>query len=62
METVAKGFIRWILSYIAVLFVIMFLPVFLLTRDFAAFDRVVNYVFNNEIGSDSPVNRVLRPE
>lgn len=47
MKTVAGGFSKLIVSYLAVVFVIMFMPVFLITTDFSAFDEIMNYLFNN---------------
>lgn len=49
MKTVAGGFARLMMSYLAVVFVIMLLPVFLLTQEVSAFDGVVNYIFNNKV-------------
>lgn len=49
MKTVASGFTKFIMSYLAVVFAIIFLPVFLLTQEVSAFDGIVNYIFNNKI-------------
>lgn len=49
MKTVAEGLAKWVASYLTVVFVIMFLPVFLLTNDFEVFDRIVNYLFSNKL-------------
>lgn len=48
MKTVVSGFAKWIVSYLTVLFVIMLMPVFLITKDVTAFDGVMNYLFNNQ--------------
>lgn len=48
MKTVVVGFSKMIVSYLTVLLVIMLLPVFLLTKDVAAFDSIMNYLFNNK--------------
>lgn len=48
MKTVAVGFSKWIVSYLTVFIVLMFMPVFLITQDFAAFDNIINFLFNNE--------------
>ena len=48
MKTMVVGFSKMIVSYLTVLLVIMLLPVFLLTKDVAACDSIMNYLFNNE--------------
>ena len=48
MKLVAEGFARWIVSYLAVVFVIMFMPVFLITKDVAFFEGVVEYIFGGK--------------
>jgi len=48
MKAVTTGFVKLIVSYVAVLFVIMLMPVFLVTKDVSAFDSVINYLFNNK--------------
>lgn len=47
MKVVAEGFARWIVSYVAVVFVIMFMPVFLITKDIALFDGIIEFLFKN---------------
>ena len=52
MKTVTVGFTKLVLSYLTVAFVLMFMPVFLITHDFSAFDSIINYLFNNENAYD----------
>ncbi|MEI3604328.1 hypothetical protein SPD48_01370 [Pseudogracilibacillus sp. SE30717A] len=47
MKTVAGGFVKWIVSYLAVVFALMLMPVFLITKDVSAFEGIMNYLFNN---------------
>lgn len=47
MKTVAESFAKLVISYLAVVFVIMFMPVFLITKDIALFDSVIEYLFSN---------------
>jgi len=47
MGVVAKGFIKWMISYALVVIALMLLPVFLITKDISALDGLVNYIFNN---------------
>jgi len=48
MKLIANGLIKLVVSYVAVVFVIMLMPVFLITQDFSAFEGIVNYLFNNK--------------
>lgn len=48
MKAVVHGFSRWIVSYVAVLFVIMIMPVFLITNEVATLDSLVAYIFGKE--------------
>lgn len=49
LKAVASGFVKWIVSYLAVVFVLMLMPVFLITtQDVSVFDSVMNYLFNNK--------------
>lgn len=48
MRAVASGFSKWVLSYVAVIFVIMIMPVFLITSDVSTLDNLVNYIFGNK--------------
>jgi len=47
LKAVASGFVKWIVSYVAVVLVFMLMPVFLITKDVSAFDSLMNYLFNN---------------
>ncbi|PXW87486.1 hypothetical protein DFR56_105128 [Pseudogracilibacillus auburnensis] len=47
MKKIAGGFMKWIVSYLAVFLVIMLMPVFLITKDVSAFDGIINYLFDN---------------
>ena len=48
MKAVASGFLKLLVSYAAVVLVIILLPVFLITKDTSAFDGIVNYLFSNK--------------
>ena len=48
IKKVSRGFMKVIASYFAVLFAIMLLPVFLITKDVSAFESIMNYIFNNK--------------
>jgi len=48
MRAIASGFSKWVLSYVAVIFVIMIMPVFLITTDVSTLDNLVNYIFGNK--------------
>ena len=48
IKKVSSGFVKLIASYFAVLFAIMLLPVFLITKDVSAFESIMNYIFNNK--------------
>lgn len=48
MKKVAGGFAKWVVSYLAVAFVLMLMPVFLITKDVSAMDGLMNYLFNNK--------------
>lgn len=47
MKTIAESFAKLVISYLAVVFVIMFMPVFLITNDIALFDSIIEYLFSN---------------
>jgi len=47
MKTVAEGFMKWIVSYLAVVFVLMIMPVFLITNDISVLDSMMKYMFKN---------------
>ncbi|HZW69145.1 MAG TPA: hypothetical protein VFF20_11185 [Pseudogracilibacillus sp.] len=48
MKVMASGLLKLVVSYLAVVFVIMLMPVFLITQDLSAFEGIVNYLFNNK--------------
>lgn len=48
MRAIASGFSKWVLSYVAVIFVIMIMPVFLITTDVSTLDNLVNYIFGEQ--------------
>lgn len=48
MKVMASGLAKLVVSYVAVVFVIMLMPVFLITKDVSAFEGIVNYLFNNK--------------
>ncbi len=47
MKTVSNIFAKWVVSYLAVIFTIILMPAFLITKDVSAFESVINYLFNN---------------
>lgn len=49
MKAITDSITKWVVSYVAVLFAFILMPVFLVTKDVAAFESVINYLFNNEI-------------
>ncbi len=48
MKTVAGGLVKWMVSYLAVGFALMLMPVFLITKDVSAFEGLMDYLFNNK--------------
>ncbi|WP_170145248.1 hypothetical protein [Ammoniphilus oxalaticus] len=48
MKALTRWFGRFIVSYLAILFVIMLLPVFLITPNVPEFDRVMEFLFKNK--------------
>lgn len=47
MKVVVNGVGKWIASYVLVVFAIMIMPVFLITKDVGTFESMVNYIFDN---------------
>ncbi|WP_165769020.1 hypothetical protein [Virgibacillus profundi] len=48
MKAIFRGFAKFIVANVMVVFAIMLLPVFLFTDDVAIFNEVLNYLFNNK--------------
>lgn len=48
MRAVLRGFTKFIVANIMVVFAIMLLPVFIFTDDVAIFNEILNYLFNDK--------------
>lgn len=48
MVTVLKGVLKFFVSNLTVVLVIMLLPIFLITDSVTIFDDIMNYLFNNK--------------
>lgn len=49
MKKVAKGIAKVIVSYLAVILVIMLMPIFLITNDASMLDSVMDYIFDSKL-------------
>ena len=48
MKTVVKGFSKFVVANVAIVFAIMLLPVFLVTDDVSAFNQIMQYLFGSD--------------
>ncbi|WP_165767901.1 hypothetical protein [Virgibacillus indicus] len=48
MRTILRGFTKFIVANVMVVFAIMLLPVFIFTDDVAIFNEILNYLFGNK--------------
>jgi len=49
MKKVAGGFAKLIVSYLAVILVIMLMPIFLITNDASMLDGMMDFIFENKM-------------